>query len=107
MRSTMDALFATPGMTAVTVVVGLTELLSAAMLLFIIRLFLRVRHSQENLLLMLQRHLRNPALDRLLGEVTVRRFLAPNRKLLWMYVLSTVIITILSMLLFTFQPHLL
>lgn len=103
----MHDLFATAGMSTMTVVILLIEAMSLAMMLAVIVAFRRVRASQRNLLLTLQSHLRNPALDALLQRVTVGRFLRTRWGFLWLYILATLATTLVTLWLFLFQPHLL
>lgn len=88
----MAHLFSTTGMTVVTVIMLTAELLSFLVMLVLLLAFRRVQRKQQRLFTTLENA----------PEVRPRQAF-----LVLIYVVATVLIGLVSMILFVFQPHLL
>lgn len=90
----MTALFASPGMTAVTVVVLILEGMSL--------LFLAVCSIEYRMLIA-----RHTEFFRGIGNREHDRIMRRSRVFLWIYIATTILITLATGYLFLFQPHIL
>lgn len=88
----MSLLFATPGMTTISVIVLLLEMLS---LIFLGVCILEFR-------VLTQRH---AAFFRDMGNGQHEEVERRPRIFLWMYIITTIVMTIATTYLFLFQPH--
>jgi len=87
-------LFSTPGMVSVFIVVVILEILSVAFLGVAVLEFRAIRHRHVKFF-----HAFEGGTD----ADTERT----ARTILWVYILMTIIVTIVTVLIFVFQPHLL
>lgn len=91
-NNVMIPLFDSPGMTSVTVIVLLLEVLSLLAMLVNLPFYRRVQRKQDVLFATLY---------------NAPTFLRRHTLLVWLYIATTLLIGIVSLWLFLFQPHLL
>lgn len=88
----VEEIFSSPGMIAVTVLIVVVQAVSVLFMMLVIHLFRRQRSKYDGLL----RGMRN---DTALGT--------PGRILIPLYIVVTLVVAVVTVYLFLFQPHLL